>query len=193
MTAVTTRTDEILHANEWLSLRVTRDPGAGVNGYVYSHESSCSGRKVAVLPYRRTDHGNQYLVKSEVTPCWSYEHVLSAITGGYEGGDIVDDAVRELLEETGYAITPDELIALGEAYGTKSTDTVYSLFAVNLTAREPGEAIGDGSRLEAESPAVWVGKDELVNIKDPHVALMYLRLQDHLVDAFFAASSALGD
>lgn len=32
---------ETLHGNEWLSLRVVRKPSAGVNGYVYSHESRC--------------------------------------------------------------------------------------------------------------------------------------------------------
>lgn len=189
---------QVLHENAWVSLRVVRNPAAGVSGYVYSHETRCRGRIVAVLPYRDVT-GDQcgcgedaaihrrgctsglswreYLVKSEMTPCWGFSQVLSAITGGYEGGDIEDDAVRELLEETGYAITREELIPLGESFASKSADTVYSLFTADLTGREAGEAIGDGTRLEAESPAVWSDAMMLAAIRDPQVAVMYVRIQ----------------
>lgn len=176
---------EVLHENEWVSLQIVREPDAGVNGYVFSHESRCQGRIVALLPFRfvKAPSGPwdssariEYLVKSEMTPCWSLDQVLSAITGGYEGGDIKDDAVREMLEETGYEITKDELIALGESYASKSSDTIYSLFTVDLTGRVAGEAIGDGSRVEAESAAVWLTKEQLAGVLDPQVAVMAVRL-----------------
>lgn len=130
-----------------------------------------------MLPYRDLPGARrQYLLKSEMTPCWGFGQVISAITGGYEGGDIEDDAVREMLEETGYAITCEDLIPLGESYASKSADTVYSLFSVDLTGREAGEAAGDGSRVEAESAAVWAGLGTLTQVKDPQVHVMYLRL-----------------
>lgn len=134
------------------------------------------GRTVAVLPYADRPEGRRYLVKSEVTPCWSLEPELSAVTGGYEGGDPEDDAVREMLEETGYAIDRSDLIPLGESFASKSSDTVYSLFGVDCTGREPGEALGDGSRLEAESTTVWLTSAELTQVGDPHVSVMFLRL-----------------
>jgi 8-oxo-dGTP pyrophosphatase MutT (NUDIX family) len=169
---------ETLHANQWLSLRIVRKPAAGVDGYVYSHESRCQGRIVAVLPYRITAAGHaEYLVKSEMTPCWGFDRVLSAITGGYEGGDIEDDAVREMLEETGYEISRQELIPLGQSYASKSADTMYSLFSVDLTGREAGEAIGDGSRVEAEAAAVWLIGPDLAGVLDPQVAVMHMRLR----------------
>ena len=167
---------ETLCENDWVSLMMVRKPDAGVNGYVYSHETRCQGRIVAVLPYRDTAEGREYLVKSEVTPCWGFGQVLSAITGGWEGGGIKDDAVREMLEETGYAITRDELIPLGESFASKSADTVYSLFSVNLTGREAGEAVGDGTRLESESAAVWVDAAVLATLHDPQLAVMCMRL-----------------
>ncbi len=167
---------EVLHQNEWLSLHVIREPDRGVNGYVYSHETRCNGRIVALLPYRFTVDGMQYLLKSEMTPPWSLDQVLSSITGGYEGGLIEDDAVREMLEETGYAITARDLIPLGTSYASKSTDTVYSLFSVDLGGRTAGEATGDGSQVEAESRAVWCNVADLVNVQDPQVAVMLLRL-----------------
>lgn len=170
---------ETLLDNEWLSLRVIREPGRGVNGYVYSHESRCAGRIVAVLPYVNLPEpeGRRYLVKSETTPCWSMDQVLSAITGGYEGGDIEDDAVREMLEETGYGIARDELLPLGESFASESADTVYSLFAVDLTGKTPGVPLGDGSRLESESAAVWCSAHRLAGLRDPQLHVMYMRLE----------------
>jgi 8-oxo-dGTP pyrophosphatase MutT (NUDIX family) len=173
-------TRQTLMQNDWVSLMIVRKPEAGVNGYVYSHETRCRGRIVAVLPYRAVALAGrpvrEYLVKSEMTPCWGFDQVLSAITGGYEGGGIEDDAVREMLEETGYAITRDELIPLGTSFASKSADTVYSLFSVDLTGREAGEAIGDGARLEAESAAVWVDAVTLATLSDPQLAVMCMRI-----------------
>lgn len=190
-------TTEVLHHNEWVSLMKVSNPAAGVSGYVYSHETRCQGRIVAVLPFRvirgKRRAWAEFLLKSEVTPCWGMEQVVSAITGGYEGGDIEDDAVREMLEETGYAITRDELIPLGTCFASKSADTVYSLFAVDLTGREAGEAIGDGSRLESESRAVWLEGSDLLAIRDPQVSVMFLRACDtpEFMDAAVQAIDAV--
>ena len=169
-----------LYHNEWLSLMVVKKPEAGVNGYVNSHETRCRGRIVALLPFRRTPEGSEYLVKSEMTPCWGFDQVLSSITGGYEGGDIEDDAVREVLEETGYTILRQELIPLGESYASKSSDTIYTLFSVDLTDKEQGEATGDGSRVESESQAIWLPRPKLLGIRDPQVAVMLLRLEEEV-------------
>jgi 8-oxo-dGTP pyrophosphatase MutT (NUDIX family) len=175
-TVTTTVTTEVLCDNEWLALLIIRGPEAGIDGYVYSHETRCKGRVIAVLPYADRPEGRRYLVKSEVTPCWSLEPRLSAVTGGYEGRAPEDDAVREMLEETGYAIDREDLIPLGESFASKSSDTVYSLYGVDLTGREPGEALGDGSRLEAEATTAWLTSTELANLGDPQVSVMFLRL-----------------
>lgn len=166
------RKDEILYENQWLSLCMVTSPFP----YVYSHETRCNGRIVAVLPFRDA-RNREYLVRSEVTPCWSPDPELSAITGGWEGGDIEDDVVREVLEETGYPITREDLIALGVSRASKSSDTLYSLFAVNLTGREAGMATGDGTPLEAGSSVQWVSAETLAWLKDPQLAVMYRRLE----------------
>ncbi|WP_436838752.1 hypothetical protein [Nonomuraea cavernae] len=85
-----------------------------------------------------------------------------------------------MLEETGYTITADELIPLGESYASKSSDTVYTLYSVNLTGRTAGEAIGDGIRIEAESRAVWMYPGALADLRDPQIVVMYVRLTAHL-------------
>ena len=162
-----------LFENKWVSLWEVVEPDKGVNGYVYSHETRCQGRIVAVLPFK---NDRLFLLKFEVTPCWGMEPVVSAVTGGYEGEDIADDAVREVLEETGYTITKDELIPLGTCFGTKSTDTVYYLYAVDVTDKEQGVAMGDGSRIESESKTVWADSGDIAKCNDPIVSTMYVRL-----------------
>lgn len=170
--------DELLHANEWVSLRKVVAPDLGISGYVYSHETRCGGRIVAVLPFRITPAGLQVMVKCEVTPCWSVdEPIPSALTGGWEGGDPAEDAVRELWEEAGYEATTDELLRLGSCRGTKSTDTVYDLYAVDVTRKVQQEAPGDGTRLESEAETRWLDDDDVNIISDPVVALVYLRLR----------------
>lgn len=173
-------TIETLHDNPWLSLKVIREPLHGVSGYVFSHESSCGGRKVALLPFRNIGTSREYLVRREITPCWSRDPQLSAITGGWEGGGINDDAVRELAEEAGYEVTHADLILLGVSRASKSADTIYHLFAVDVTGLSQGAAAGDGSALETSASVEWLYGDQLADVGDPQVALMYLRLLMHL-------------
>lgn len=169
--------NEMLYQSPWVSLLMVRAPELGVDGYVYSHETRCAGRIVALLPFRQVQYGAlEFLLKSEMTPCWQLgQQTLSSITGGYEGGQIEDDAIRELLEETGYTATTEELIPLGTSYASKSADTVYSLFSVELTDRTAEQALGDGSRLESESQAIWVSEAQLLTVQDPQVSVMFLR------------------
>lgn len=169
-------TSETLYNNEWLSLKKIVDVENGINGYVYSHEERCQGIVIAILPYRYTDKFMEVMVKSEVTPCWSILPIRSAVTGGYEGIDPADDAVREMLEETGYVISTESLEPLGTCYASKSSDTIYSLYAVNVTNLEPGEALGDGTRLEAESITEWLTLKEATQIQDAQFSTMVFRL-----------------
>lgn len=172
-------TDRTLFSNKWLSLKEIVDPERGVNGYVYSHETRCKGRIVLVMPFRRSGDGHgpfnsiEVLLRRETTPCWGMEPSLSGITGGVEGDRPLDDAIRELKEESGYEAAEDEFIYLGTCRGTKSTDTVYHLYAVDVTGKEQGEATGDGSALD-DAPVEW--HRTAVDCDDPQAAFAYLKL-----------------
>ena len=169
--------DKTLFQNKWLSLKEIIAPEKGINGYVYSHETRCQGIIVAILPYRKTKGKVQVLLKSEVTPCWNSDKpTLSTITGGWEGGDVRDDAIRELLEETGYTVTKKELTNLGTSYASKSSDSIYELFTVDLTDKKRGKALGDGSRLEKDSKSYWMSMNKIPNCKDPQVSVLAVRL-----------------
>jgi 8-oxo-dGTP pyrophosphatase MutT (NUDIX family) len=168
-----------LHENAWVSLRQASDWERGVHGYVYSHETRCDGKIVAVLPYLKRhdgDHEPGILLHSENNPAWDWGPNLAAVTGGQETEWPAVDAAREIREETGYQVTAVNLAPLGTCRGVKSTDTVYSLFAADLA----GSYCGDpepGSLLEASEHSEWATWGEAITSPDPLVSVMMLRLQ----------------
>ncbi len=172
----TTRTT--LYSNDWVSLKELKNPDEGVHGYSYLHESRCDGKIIVLLPFRTRGRDEEYLLRKEVTPCWSMSQVLSSITGGYEKDKgIKGTAVMELEEEAGYEATEEDLIPLGTCRGTKSCDTIYHLFSVDLTGKKKTtDAKGDGSELEAKAECVW--KKSIHDCVDPMAYVAYVRLND---------------
>ena len=156
----------VLYNNQWLQLREK-------DGYVYSHEIRCNGNIVVVLPYRRIGKDAwEFLVRDETTPCWSMEPTRSAITGGVESLDPGEDAVREVEEEAGYKILRDQLEFLGKCRASKSADTYYFLYAVDVADLTPGEALGDGSKND-QAPSVWISSAELCELEDAQAITAY--------------------
>ena len=174
-----------LYENEWLSLRQIVDPEKGISGYTYSHETRCNGQVVAVLPYmRRREDGPPlaFLLRYEVCPAWGLEHLPCAITGGMDkpGKSPLYIANLELAEEAGiHNVPPERWAPLGACRGTKSTDTVYHLFAVDVTDLPEEKPQGDGSRLEAEAYCRW-DIDPTLSV-DPLVPTMAMRLDQRLM------------
>lgn len=181
-----TPSDEVtilsMREDEWVSLRTVIAPTHGIKGYTFSHETRCKGNIIAVLAYRWVEEttNKQYLIRSEVTPCWGLEPQFSALTGGWEGGAFVEDAVRELAEESGYLVEPPYMHKLGTCFGTKSTDTVFHLFSVDLTGHEQHPYHGDGSKQDSEGTAHWVDAEFIYqNVKDPIVHVMLGKLEKY--------------
>lgn len=173
--------DRLLFFNKWISLRMIVAPDRGVDGYVYMHETRCNGRIVLILPYRvREDGDYEYLIKSEVTPCWGLNPVESGLTGGWEGGSPAADAARELEEESGYKVDKADLVWLGQCFACKAADTRYSLFSVDLTGKEAGVRVGDGSVLEDTANSVWMDANKIVDLEDAQLHVAFARLQRHL-------------
>lgn len=191
---------ETLHDDEWVSLRRIVARELGIHGYVYSHESRCAGRIVVVMPFRTRETGEldeeglpevvlEVLLREEVTPCWhTTEPQLSSITGGWEDGDALDcrdTAAHELREEAGYDVQLAKFIDLGTCRGTKSTDTVYFLWGVDLTdVEQTGDGSGDGSELEAQATNRWVPHTGVVDAVDPVAHVAHNRLMAWMMDAY---------
>lgn len=174
------QTDEVLHSTEFLELRVIKKPADGIDGYVYSHEKRCDGKIIVTLPFRTVGSKTEYLLRNEVTPCWGLKSEISSITGGFEPEKGIEGtAVLEIEEEAGYEVAEKDLINLGTVRGTKSSDTVYHLFAVDLTdVKKTTEAKGDGSVLESKASCEW--SESLNECQDPFAYVAYVRLEEHL-------------
>jgi len=173
---------ETLFENPFISLKKVVEPEQGINGYIYSHESRCEGRIIAMLPYRLIQNKIQFLIRREITPCWGLDYELSSLTGGFEGGDPRDTAILELKEEAGYTADKGQLISLGTSFASKSSDSIYYLYSIDLTNLEQGEATTDGSSLEKNASVLWMDKKDLFEIKDPQISVMFLRLQNRQND-----------
>lgn len=137
-----TSTVETLYDNKWLSLKRKQTP---TGPYIYSHETRCNGNIVAVILYKRMGRDAwEYGVRKEITPAWSDAPVLSSLTGGVDEGDTpIQAAIKEIKEEAGYTCEEKDLKSLGTCRGTKSCDTVYHLYALDVDGFKKGKETGD--------------------------------------------------
>jgi len=158
--------DKELFHNEWLSVKETPD------GYVYSHETRCNGKIVAILVYKE----DEFLGRFEICAAHSPNIELCAITGGVEKDDPLMTAIHELKEEAGIDAVPEELTDLGTVRPSKSADTVVYLYALFGGNKILGEAKGDGSVGERGSYCKWCPAENIATCKDPLVSTMLIRL-----------------
>jgi len=184
----------ILKSTPWLDLKEMRFPSKGIKSYIFSHETRCDGRIVAIMPYKRTGGRCFYLLRREVTPPWDPDDLkMSSITGGVDRGVTPEAmALLELWEEAGYSGTTESSSTggrwrtLGACYGVKSSDTVYSLFAVDVTGLKAKTPPGDGSELESKARNLWVTDSMIGSAVDPLVYILHYRTK-RLVDRTAAA------
>lgn len=171
-----------LYHTEWLSLWSVADKPRGYENYIYSHETRCNGKIISVLPFRFNENDKlEFLLRDEFTPAWSgVDTIISSITGGYESDlGLMGTAIEEMNEEAGYIVRENEIIPLGWSYGSKSSDTKYYLYSVDLTNKiKETSASGDGSILEAEATCFWSSDISLA--RDPWVYVIYAKLMEYL-------------
>jgi hypothetical protein len=163
----------IIHQTPWIELREKE-------GYIYMHCPKWNGIAVAVLPFRRTNtgYGFEFLGIHEARPNHGGESWLASLTGAYDNRDLTieETALKELREEAGYVCTEDELIPMGWVFGSKGSDSIDNLFAVEITNDTPIVAIeGDGSAIEANAIPEWVDHMQALNSKDMILITMISR------------------
>lgn len=164
---------EVLFKGEWINV-------VKLGGWydIWESPEPVNGTAVAVLAYRNSDVGRQYVGRFEWCPAHSptKEFILSALTGGTEADDPRDDAIRELEEEAGVrGKTTDDLIDLGDVFISKNSTTKIKLFAIEVD--EIGESTGDGTKGEEDAYCKWVSEEDLIWCKDPCVQTMLVRLK----------------
>jgi 8-oxo-dGTP pyrophosphatase MutT (NUDIX family) len=177
--------DTILYETGWLSLRMIQ--GSGLE-YVYSHEKRCNGKKVGFLPYKKDKSTGTYrfLVRHELVPPWGLDtlHMVS-FTGGVENDLILKTLHQEIYEEIGVEVGKDIheskiepiFVTYTSLRATKSTDTKYYLFYVDLTEVDQYKVKFDNTgtdEIEKRAKNEWVIGPDVFKSKDPMLLLMFV-------------------
>ncbi len=168
---------ETVYSNKFVEVQKIIDPENGVNGYFYLHETLGDG-VISILPFKKEKNQVQFLLRKEITPCWSMSYSISTITGKHDQKTPVLTAVKELKEEAGYEVLSKDMINLGTCRGTKSCDTIFYLFSVDLTDNKEGKATTDGSELEKNATCIW--NSDVSKSIDPLSYVSYYRLMKRL-------------
>jgi ADP-ribose pyrophosphatase YjhB (NUDIX family) len=176
MAFLTVAGDQYLFYNKWLSLKKLEGP---TGEYVYSHEERCDGQIVVVMPFRKraAGGGEEILVRMEYTPSWGTDKLhLSCITGGVdEGEEFLGAAMRELKEESGFEVEPEDMISLGMCHGSKSSDTVYHLFAVDVSGMEGSGNVGEAPVDPNEKKSYNTWMTDITKAEDPLLMAVHAR------------------
>ncbi|WP_430885842.1 hypothetical protein [Fusibacter sp. JL216-2] len=145
--------------------------------YIYSHDTYSNGRRVLILPYRKHIGGHEFLLRREIIPCWDEAADTCAVSTRVKNNDVEQTIIDELEELTGYDIKAKELIHLGLCMGSKTTDTVYELYTVNLSDRGSEEL---PYHIENGEHSFWGKDDDVLKSIDAHLITCFTRLT-HLI------------
>lgn len=176
------RVKALFDGNPWIKVVDYEEPPHGQYTYVY--EPKTNGQRVAVLPFRDTENGREYLMRAEGVVPWMDDSpqmrgklIPCALTGGMEDPEEppFDAAVRELGEETGFVIPPNRIIDLGQTRTVKCLATVYHLFGADVTGLLPKLATSDGSGGEDGCRILWAKRPQ--DHHDAIASVMWARLQ----------------
>lgn len=169
--------DKTIFQNKWISVKETE------NKFYYSERKGINS--VAVFLIRKTKSKWEVLVRYQ--PLCIDNEIIDGkmklfpcpITGTIEEGD--DDyktAVKEVLEESGYKITEEDLFYLTEyIVGTQTNERVY-MFGVDVNNFTPDKATQDGSIFEEQSKNCWESIENLRKYDYVACQLAYYKLLD---------------
>lgn len=150
--------------------------------YEYLHESRCDGNIVAMLPVNMENIEPSFLIRNEYTPCWGDRLFVSSITGGVEPKKHktpIEAVIEEMKEEAGFIIDATRVFSAGYCRGTKSSDTLYHLFIIDLSFISKDKIVpieGDGTSLESKANNQWVDKQHLIqHAEDPLLYVLFTR------------------
>jgi hypothetical protein len=168
--------ENILFQNQFLAV-VERD------GYTFSREVRFHGTIMVILPFRTIPDASrvEFLARRESCPAHGPDlEYCSLIVGLEPGQPLAETACLQLLTEAGYRTQASELIDLGVARPSKSTDTVAHLFAVEVTGKTPTPPTGEDSKMATGTPVEWVNAARGLQITDPLFVTALARLQTRL-------------
>jgi len=151
-----TITDKLLYETEWVSIKETPDH------YIYVADKP----GVLFLPITTIDDTFHILLREEYCPIYPEPFTLTAITGRIDTDELPAHTVkRELLEETGYVVSDEDILYLSDIYYDKINATPDKLYIVFLRSTQPDrEPTTDGTIHERRAKNVWVTVNDIPSI-----------------------------
>lgn len=171
---------ELKTQSKWIGMRRIFHEDLPPYDYVYLKKSE--GQAVTLLPWRFVNNDDaevEFLVRKDMVPAWGCEKmVITSITGMIEEDEYPWDAAsRELKEETGYEVNPNDLNCVGILRLSKITNTKQFTYTVNLNGYEQGEVIGDGTGWEESGSCEWISEQELIHSNCSHLLSAYAKFK----------------
>lgn len=162
--------DKILYQDEIVSVRESIKNN---EKYTYTHEEISHGKRVVILPFRKKMGGRQFLLRREFIPCWDSHTDVCAISSKVQDDDPEKTIIEQLLKSTGYEIKSSELIRLGVVSASKSSDTTYYLYGLDLSKHDKEE-----EKLEVkEDMSFWGTDDDIMDSIDAQLVACYGKLR----------------
>lgn len=162
--------DKILYKDDIISVRESVKENSK---YIYTHEEISNGNRIVVLPFRKKRGGRQFLLRREYIPCWDSHTDVCGISS-----KVIDDnpeltAIKEIEKDTGYIVKASELIQLGVVSASKSSDTTYYLYGLDLSKKDK-----ENEKLEIEEDiSFWGDENDIMDSIDAQLVACFGKLR----------------
>jgi 8-oxo-dGTP pyrophosphatase MutT (NUDIX family) len=146
-------------------------------------------KSVLLLPYILDSNNkiDKILLLNEPYLTRTYQNnIIAPITGTIENGEtLVQTIVRELWEEGGIELKPDDIPTridnLGYIYTNKWSNEKYYCFGINITGLERSKPKGDGSKKEKNIEINEYNPKDVIDIRESLVlSSVYLLLYNKI-------------
>lgn len=162
--------EKILYKDEVISVRESLKEN---EKYIYTHEEISGGKRIVILPFRKKFGGRQFLLRREYIPCWDSHTDVCAISSKVYENDPEQTALKEIQKATGYLVKTSELMGLGVVSASKSSDTTYYLYGLDLSKHDKEE-----EKLEIhEDMSFWGDEDDIMDSIDAQLVACFGKLR----------------
>lgn len=161
---------KILYRDDIISVRETNKDDMK---YIYTHEEISDGNRIVILPFRKKLIGYEFLLRRELIPCWDSHSDICSISSKLINCNPEQTAIDEVKDEAGYEVNLLDLIPLGVVSASKSSDTTYYLYSVDLSAIDSEYAFDEPK----EDISFWGIESDIMKSIDAQLIACYGKLK----------------
>lgn len=161
---------KILYQDDIISVRETTKDDTK---YIYTHEEISDGNRIIILPFRKKLIGHEFLLRRELIPCWDSHSDICSISSKMISDNPEQTAVDKVKGDAGYSVEILDLIPLGIVSASKSSDTTYYLYSVDLSNIDSEYSFNE----PLEDISFWGTESDIMNSIDAQLIACYGKLK----------------